>query len=41
MDTSKKEVSSVMKSIEEECAILRPDLFSIEGKEVLETWVRN
>lgn len=41
MDVSRKDVTSVMKVIEEQCKILRPDLFDVEGVKVLKKWVRN
>jgi len=30
-----------MKSVDEQCQILRPDLYAVGGKQVLEAWVRN
>jgi hypothetical protein len=41
LDTSKKDIPSVMKIVEEQCAILRPDIFLESGKEVIKRWVRN
>lgn len=41
LDASRKDIPIVMKPIEEQCKILRPELFAVSGKEVLKAWVRN
>lgn len=30
-----------MKSVDEQCQILRPDIYATGGKEVFDAWVRN
>lgn len=41
LDASRKDIPSLMKPVEEQCQILRPDLYAIDGKQVLDAWVSN
>ncbi|KAE9532780.1 hypothetical protein AGLY_009861 [Aphis glycines] len=41
LDTSRKDIPILLKPIEEQLKILRPDLFAISGKEVLTNWNEN
>ncbi|VVC25279.1 Hypothetical protein CINCED_3A003440 [Cinara cedri] len=38
LDTSRKDIPKLMKPIIEQCVSLRPDLYSVDGKEVLDAW---
>lgn len=39
LDASRKDIPSLMKPVNEQCQNLRPDLFAVEGKQVLDAWV--
>ncbi|KAL4119095.1 hypothetical protein QTP88_011953 [Uroleucon formosanum] len=41
LDASRKDIPILLKPIEEQCKISRPDLFAISGKEVLRNWNEN
>lgn len=41
LDASRKDISTALHFVEEQCLILRPDLYATEGSEVLDSWVRH
>lgn len=41
LEASRKDIPILMKSVDEQCQILRPDLYATGGKEVFDAWVRN